>query len=32
MIIELGKVTSETKQHSPPPDIDNGAVPGYFPL
>jgi len=32
MIIELGKVTSETKQDSPPPDIDNAMNPGYKPL
>jgi len=29
MIIELGKVTSETKQDSPPPDIDNEVNPGF---
>jgi hypothetical protein len=32
MIIELGKVTSETKQNTGPPDIDNGVIPGYFQL
>jgi hypothetical protein len=29
MIIELGKVTSETKQDSPPPYIDNPMNPGH---
>jgi hypothetical protein len=32
MIIELGKVTSETKQDSPIPNIDNGVTPGHNPL
>lgn len=29
MIIELGKVTKETKQNGQPPLSDNAVIPGY---